>query len=451
MINNKIREIFFNTKPLKPRDYEISRRMAILEGSSARAVFNLTSGAFLAGYASFLGSDDAFNGIISAMSVLAGMIALISPMYFEKRTNCKLQVTLLNFLHRFILGLMVLIPLITSVKSIRLILLAFMYLAAYLSVSFANPAGNGILIDITPENIRGRYFGKRESCFLAIGTIFSLIMGRVLDKYRTEGNEYGGFVVMFSVILLLSFVDGFLWSKIKEPYKDKKKSSFTMKQVITMPLANSGFRKIIIFFVLYNVGLQIGSPFFSVYMVTGLKLDYTYITIVSMIGTLVNVLLVRVWGRIADRRSWSFVLKNSIMMLGITHALWFFVNSETAFVLVPILHVTSGAAWAGIGISTFNIQFIFSPEDGRTVYIGFNTALGGVMGFLGTLVGSLLLGVFEYTNPSIAGMEFSGMQILFGISGALLLVCSAYANFFIKQTASQVSNADTGKSRTEAM
>lgn len=440
MINDKIRDVFFNTKPLEPRDYEMSRKMAILEGSSARAVFNLTSGAFLAGYASFLGSDDAFNGIIGSMSVLSGVIALFSPMYFEKRTSCKLQVTLLNFLHRFILGSMVLIPLITSVRSVKLILMAFMYLVAYISISFANPAGNGILIDITPESIRGRYFGKRESCFLAIGTVFSIVMGRVLDKYRSDGNEYGGFVVMFSVILLLSLVDGFLWSKIKEPYKDnKKKSSYTIKQIITIPLKNSGFRKIIIFYVLYNIGLQIGGPFFSVYMVTGLKLDYTYITVVGTIGTVVNVILVRVWGKIADHKSWNFVLKNSIMMLGITHALWFFVNPATAFILVPILHITSGASWAGIGISTFNIQFIFSPEDGRTVYIGFNTALGGIMGFLGTLTGSFLLGVFENVNPVIAGVEFSGMQILFGISGVMLLVCSAYANFFIKQAPSQAS------------
>jgi MFS family permease len=447
MINDKIREVFFNTKPLEPRDYEMSRKMAILEGSSARAVFNLTSGAFLAGYASFLGSDDAFNGIIGSMSVLSGIIALFSPMYFEKRTSCKLQVTLLNFLHRFILGLMVIIPLITSVRSVRLILMAFMYLTAYISISFANPAGNGILIDITPDNIRGRYFGKRESCFLAIGTVFSIVMGRVLDKYRADGNEYGGFIVMFSVILLLSLVDGFLWSKIKEPYKNKKRSSYTIKQIITIPLKNSGFRKIIFFYVLYNIGLQIGGPFFSVYMVTGLKLDYTYITIVGTIGTVVNVILVRVWGKIADHRSWNFVLKNSIMMLGITHALWFFVNPATAFILVPVLHITSGASWAGIGISTFNIQFIFSPEDGRTVYIGFNTALGGIMGFLGTLTGSFLLGVFENIKPIIAGVEFSGMQILFGLSGIMLLVCSAYANFFIKQAPSHAGKINTDKNR----
>jgi len=127
--------------------------------------------------------------------------------------------------------------------------------------------------------------------------------------------------------------------------------------------------------------------------------------------------------------------------------LWFFVNPATAFILVPVLHITSGASWAGIGISTFNIQFIFSPEDGRTVYIGFNTALGGIMGFLGTLTGSFLLGVFENIKPIIAGVEFSGMQILFGLSGIMLLVCSAYANFFIKQAPSHAGKINTDKNR----
>ncbi len=431
----RFREVFYSTKPLEERDFERSRKMMIFEGCTTRSIFNLTSGAFLAGYASFLGADDAFNGIIGAIPVLAGVIQLFSPIYFEKQERRKLQVTVLNFLHRFILGLMVFIPLIAFDKTPRLLLLAGIYLTAYLAVSFANPAASGIMIDLTPENIRGRYFGKRESFLLAVGTVFSLVLGRVLDTFKAGGNEYGGFVVTFTVILLLSFANFFFWSRIKEPHKQRNKTSFRVGQIITMPLKNAGFKKIVVFFVLYNVGLQIGGPFFSVYMVTGLKLEYTYIMLMGMLSTMVNVTLVRVWGRMADSRSWDFVLKYSILLLGLSHFAWLFVNQSTAFLLVPVLHITSGAAWAGIGISTFNIQFIYSPEEGRTVYIGFNAALGGLMGFIGTLAGSALLLVFEGLGLQISGFRFGGMQIIFSISGILLTLCSAYAHFFIRQQA----------------
>lgn len=436
-ISKIFKDVFYNTKPFEERDYAISRNMSIFEGCTARSIFNLTSGAFLAGYASFLGADDAFNGIIGAIPVLAGVIQLFSPIYFERLEKRKLQVAILCFLHRFILGLMVFIPLIVFDRTPRLLLLSAIYFVAYLAVSFATPAASGFLIDLVPENIRGRYFGRRESYVLAVGTIVSLVLGRVMDAFRNGDNEYGGFVVTFTVILLLSFANFFFWAKIKEAPIKRNRKTFRVKQIITMPLKNAGFKKVVIFFVLYSIGLQIGGPFFSVYMVTGLKLDYTYIMLMSMISTIVNVTLVRVWGKVADSKSWVFVLKYSILLLGISHFTWLFVNPSSAFLLIPLLHMTGGAAWAGIGISTFNIQFIYSPEEGRTVYIGFNAALGGLVGFLGTLLGSVLLVVFESLGLHISSFKLGGMQMLFSISGILLTICSAYAHFFIKQPAVQ--------------
>lgn len=436
-IGAKFRDTFYSTKPLSEQEYEHSRRMAIFEGCTARAVFNLTSGAFLAGYVSFLGADDAFNGIIGAIPVLAGVISILSPIYFEKRDNRKLPIVILNFLHRFILGLMGFIPLIVEGTTPRLMLVASFYLLANLAISFSNPAASALYISLTPVNIRGRYFGKRDSILLAFGIVFTLVLGRVLDGFRAKDNEYGGFIIVFSVILLLSLANGFFWSKIKEPAVNSKKTTFTLRQIVTIPLKNVGFRRIITFFILYNIGQQVAGPFFSVYMVTRLKLDYTYITIMGMMSTIVNVILVRIWGRVADSKSWNFVLTYSTLLLGIVHLCWLFVNNSTAFILVPIFHIVSGAAWAGIGISTFNIQYIYSPENGRTVYTGFNAALGGLMGFLGTLSGSVLLGVFDKMGLHIGSFMISGMQMLFLLSGILLMICSAYANFCIKQPSVQ--------------
>ena len=428
-----IKSTYYSEIPLSEKDYLRSRNFSILEGCTARTVFNLTSGAFLAGFASFLGADDSFNGIIGALPVLAGVIQLLSPMFFEKMEKRKLQITILNFLHRLLLGLMVFIPFIVTGRTPRLFLLAGMYFLAYLAQSFANPAASGMLIDLTPENIRGRYFGARESYLMAVGIVLTLIMGIIMDAFKDNGNQYGGFIVMFSLVLLMSVGNFLFWSNIKEPHIKRNKMELNLRQIVTIPLKDKGFRKIVLLFVLYNVGLQIGAPFFSVYMVTGLKLNYTFIMIMSMISTLTYVILVRVWGKIADQKSWVFVIKYSILMLGMTHFLWFFVNSSTAGIILPFLHVMSGVAWAGIGISTFNIQFTFSPEEGRTVYIGFNAALGGLMGFMGTLAGSALLIVFSRLNMNLSGFTIGGMQIILSTSGVLLALCAGYIHFFVKQ------------------
>ena len=429
------RSIYFSNEPLSDKDYKSSRTYSIFEGGSARTIFNLTSGAFLAGFASYLGAGDSFNGIIGAIPVLAGIIQLISPIVFEKMEKRKLTVTILCLIHRLLLGLMVFIPFIVKGQTSRLALVGALYFVSYLAVSFINPAASGMLIDLVPDNIRGRFFGIRESYVLGSATVFTLIMGRVLDVYKENGNEYGGFVVMFSFVLVLALGNFVIWLMIKEQPVKRSKSQLNLRKIISIPLQDKKFKKIVLLFILWNIGVQIGGPFFSVYMVTGLKLNYTFIMAVGMLGTLVNTLVVRLWGRLADRKSWVYVIKLSVLILAVTHAIWFFINPSTAYILVPLMHIAGGLSWAGIGISSFNIQFTYSPEEGRTIYIGFNAALSGLIGFMSTLVGSGILVLLSSFKLNISGFTIGSMQVIFAISGILLAVCAAYIHLFIKPEA----------------
>lgn len=425
------KKIINNNEPLTEIDYQKSRTYSIFEGSFARTIFNLTSGAFLAGFAGYLGAGDSFNGIIAAIPVLAGVIQLFSPIVFEKMEKRKHIVMLLCLIHRLLLGFMVFIPFIVKGQSARLAMVAAVYFISYLAVSFINPAASGWIIDLTPENIRGKYFGTRESYMLGAATVFTLIMGRVLDIYKDKGNEYGGFIVMFSFVIVLAVGNFVSFSLMKEKPVKINKTGLNLSKVITIPLKDKKFRKIVMLFIFWNIAVQIGGPFFAIYMVTGLKLSYTYIMAVVMIGTLTNTLLVRIWGRMADRKSWVFVIKLSILMLAFTHFVWLFINPSTSLIMVPLMNIAGGAAWAGIGISAFNIQFIYSPEEGRTVYIGFNAAFSGLIGFLSTLAGSALLLLLGGFKISISGFTIGSMQVVFAISGILLAACAAYIHAYI--------------------
>jgi len=432
-IGKRFRSIYFSDAPLTEKDYKTSRTWSIFEGISEKAIFYLTSGAFLAGFVSYLGGGDSFNGLIGALPVFAGIVQLISPILLEKMEKRKMLVSFLCFFHRFLLSLMVFIPYMAKGQSARLALVAIIYFVSLISVNFIYPAASGWLIDLTPKSIRGKFFGSRESYVLGIATIVTIVMSRVLDMYKTAGNVYGGFILVFLCAGAFSVINFITYSSMKEPPVKRDKSNINLKKIVTIPLKDKKFRKIILLYIFWNIGVQVGAPFLAVYMVTGLKLSYTYIMSVTILSTLVNVLTVRIWGNIADKRSWAYVIKLSILILALTHFTWLFVNAQTADFLVPVLQITSGLAWAGIGISTFNIQFAYSPEEGRTVYIGFNAALGGLIGFLSTLAGAFFIGVFKDLKLSISGFTFGNMQIVFAISGILLAVCVAYIHIFIKE------------------
>lgn len=431
-LRNLIHNIYFDDAQLSGTDYHRSRTLFIFEASLAVAIFSLTSGAFLAGFAEYLGANDQFNGIIAAIPALAGIIQVFSPMVFEKLARRKFLISISCLFFRLLLGFMVFIPLIAHDTALRLGLLAGTYFAAYLAASFITPAAGNWIMDLTPENMRGSYFGKRDSYTLAFNTIITLVMGKVMDVFRQRNDEYAGFVAVFSLVAVFAIVNFIFISSVKEPAVRKNSMPLDIKSIFAVPVKNKSFRKVIVLFFLWNIALQVGGPFFSVYMVTGLKLEYTYIMIFNLLSSTASVIAVRIWGRLADMRSWSFTTKLSIGILAVVHLMWFFINTDTAFILLPPMFILGGIAWAGINISLFNIQFEFAPEEGRTVYLGFNAAVGGIVGFSTTLIGSLLVGALEGLKFNLLGFNIGNMQAVFGISGLLLGICVAYIHCFIR-------------------
>lgn len=433
-LRQKIQQVYYDKTPLTHKDYEKSRYYFLYEGSAATGIFALTSGAFLAGFANYMGASDEFNGVIAAIPALAGVIQIFSSIVFERMQHRKFLISILCLTFRILLGVMFFIPVFIQGSIPRLISLAGMYGLAYLIASFISPPASNWMVDLTPDHMRGRYFAKKDAYSLAFVTILTLVMGKVLDIFRIYNNEFGGFIFIAAIVLLLTCLNFYFISNVKEPLIHKVDMTIRVKDTFLVPLKNKEFRKVIILFVLWNIALQIGGPFFSVYMVTGLKLNYTYIMMVGVVSSLTRVFSAKHWGKLADHRSWIYVTKLSIGLLAITHISWFFVNSITMWILIPLLNVIGGVAWCGVSIALFNIQFLFAPKEARTMYLGANAAIGGVIGFTSTIFGSYLIQVFKNYDLHIGNFSISNMQYIFAISGMLLLVCVLYVHFFMKMS-----------------
>lgn len=428
-----IKKIYFNDKKLSEGDYERSRRLFVFEGCAAMGIFSITSGAFLAGLAEHLGASDEFNGIIGAIPALAGVVQVFSSMVFEKLEKRKLLISTLCLAYRALLGIMFLIPILIRNTELKLTALAVIYCLAYVLASFLSPPASNWIVDLTPDGIRGKYFARKDSVSLAFVTIITLVMGKALDIFRDKNSLDTGYIIIAAVVIVLTVINFMFLSSIDEPRTKRMKTEIKFRDILIKPLKNKEFIKIVILFIIWNIALQIGGPFFSIYMVTKLKLTYTYIMIMGVITSAVRVFLVVYWGKFADSRSWVIASKYSIGALAVCHGLWTLVDRNCMFILIPILHVLGGIAWAGINISLFNIQFVFAPREGRTMYLGLNAALGGLVGFASTIFGSILLKLMSSVKISFMIFNIGNMQILFLLSGISLLVCSLYIHFSIKE------------------
>ena len=155
MTKNIIQRLYYSDKKLAQLDYEQSRRMFIFEGSTGISILSLTTGAFLAGFARYLGASDSVSGIIGALPVLTCVIQMFSSLLFEKLPHRKFLISTFCFIFRFLLGLMFFIPLMRLGKTANITLVILIYGLAYSISAIVSPPTSNWLVNLTPINIRG--------------------------------------------------------------------------------------------------------------------------------------------------------------------------------------------------------------------------------------------------------------------------------------------------------
>ena len=161
-------------------------------------------------------------------------------------------------------------------------------------------------------------------------------------------------------------------------------------------------------------------------MISTLNLRYGLVTAMAVLASIASVVSVRFWGRIADKKSWIYIMKLMIVLQILSFLTWFFINANTVYILMPIAHILGGAAISGVNISVNNLQYSYSPADNKTVYMGFSSAVNGIFGFVGTLLGSFFIKVTETSGVSPAGFSIGNMQMLF-LTAVLVLTVSIFS------------------------
>ncbi len=410
---------FFCDTPMTEADFKKGRRLFIAEGCCANGIATLTTGAFLSGYISFLGADDSINGLIGSIPVLLCALQMFSSIVLENIRQKKFLIAGFALIHRLLLAAVFFVPLYVRDSGVRLASVIGLYAFAHCFGAFIGTGTGNWMLNLVPDHIRGSFLGKKDAFAFAFTTVLSLIMGRVMDWFRFSGMEQTGFLVVGFVVFIIAGSDFMCLSSIKEPESTPHPQK--LRAAIFEPLADREYRKVMMVYMFWNLALQIAGPFFSVYMVTGLHLDYTYITFLGLISSIVRVVASYVWGRLADATSWLKVSRLSMGLLGLVHASWLFMTPETCYVMQPVLQAISGAAWGGISISVFNLQYHYAPTDKRVLYVSANSSYAGLCGFLATMLGASLLKLIP--SFEILGMPVTGMQVLFLLSGGLILGC----------------------------
>ena len=414
--------------PELPETLETDLSLSVREGALNTIFATLIGGTFLVGFALELGATKTQIGLLAALPPLLNLVQILGS-YFVTRVGSSKRVCVASAaLYRLVWLFIAFIPLLmfwtTGQWGAVAMLIAFLTVAS-LFASLSGVAWMTWITEMVPESVRGRFFGHRNMVAGAVGMVASLGAAQFIDRWQsahtTSSERLMGFSILFGVGLAFG-----LWglmglrriSDVSLPANDGQTSFW---QDLKRPLLDQGFRHWIIFSTVWGFAVGVGSPFFNVYMLEDLNMQFSVIAILGLVSGMTNTLGMRLWGNLIDNIGSKPLLAICSVGGGLIPLMWV-LASPGNWSILWIAHLANGLAWSGIGLASSQLLMSNAPREGASMYFAVFAAITGIAGTISPLIGGALAGVFTPLTLQIGSISLSGLQILFIVTGSLRLL-----------------------------
>ncbi len=155
---------------------------------------------------------------------------------------------------------------------------------------------------------------------------------------------------------------------------------------------DKNFLIFLVYFGLWMFAFNLSTPFFNLYMLDTLDLDVSWVSLYGSFQAGAGMLMLIVWGRIADKFGNRAVLLLTGILIAITPIFWILIgNSSTDIWLwLPLLHIFIGGSVNAVELCGNNLQIAIAPTRNQSIYFAIAAAVAGGAGALGTTIGGFL-------------------------------------------------------------
>lgn len=394
--------------------YKKSQDYYILQAIFGTIFGLLTGGVFLSGFAVYLGASDEVVSYLNLIPSICGIFLVIGGIFMENVHSKKKTAIALSIFSKLLICIVITIPLFVPEDYRQQVLLAVLVIA------YTIQALNGLIINkwfisVVPANIRGRYFAVRQSFAISVNVILPLASGWFMDIIK---DKYFGFVVLFSIGLVAMIVEAVAFGNIDEPeVESMERNKIKFIDVVRLPLQNREFCVFTLTLFIFYVFLYFSASFTNVYMIRYLKLSYTVINLISIFSAVLQIFILRVWGRLSDKFGHQYVMNASIWFFAGEMLLWSIASKSTLIIFIPAACVFSAVANSGFVVGAFNRRYTIIPEKGRMIYDGFYSAVIGIALIIAPILGGRV-------KTILASNDFAAGIIQFGEFRALYMITS---------------------------
>ncbi|BAY79924.1 major facilitator transporter (plasmid) [Nostoc linckia NIES-25] len=391
------------------------------------ALFSIATGAVLLG--NFLVELDASPvvfGLVSSIPMLAHLFQPVGA-YLSERSTSRFQYSLRTHGIARLLWVILVIGIASFswgwLDSNQLAILSLsILLCTHLLGGLAIASCLSWIAMLVPRQLRGRYFGLRNSLANLTELLSLPLAGLAISHW------YGGSIQGYGVILLVGIFFGIVslgcqyfqvdmnpqlqntyYASSSETSEIQADSSpnelgdtsgaISLPQILTTDnhlissiKKNSNFLVFLLYFGFWTFAVNLSAPFFNLYLLDTLNLDVSWVTFYNSLRAGAHMLMLIVWGKLSDRIGNRWILICTGTLIAVIPWLWLRIGSSPLdlWLWLPLLHIFIGANWGGVDLCNNNLQIEIAPLQNQSIYFAIAAAIAGVSGALGATIGGFI-------------------------------------------------------------
>ncbi len=421
---------FKPSESLNKGQIESGLRMVVADGLAAESMVALTGGTFLVAMALHLGASNFQLGLLAALPTFSSIFQLVAIWLVQRYNNRKAITVIFNFLARFPLFIIGLLPFIFSAGSSIYALIFFLFFHYYFG-AVAGASWNSWMRDLVPTEQLGSYFSHRGRLSQIVSVVFSLAIAFVLDHVKLHYPQYElwAYCWMFIAGGAFGMLGVFMLSRTPEPKSLMTDANFF--KLLQSPLRDSNFRKLLSFNSLWAFALNLATPFFSVYMMKTLGIQLSWIIALGIINQLSGIFSIKLWGLYSDRYSNKTIIKICAPIYITSLLAWALSGMITGHYIVLgfliLTNIVSGLSIAGINLAITNIGMKLAPQEEAIVYLSVKNMTVAFFSAIAPLIGGLMADFFA-SHQLMWSFEWRSAE---GVSIIPLISLKGWGFFFI--------------------
>src|SRR3989344_1790590 len=402
---------------------EQARKISVKEGSFT-SLMDGFGFRYITPYALAVGATNAQIALLTSLPSLLGNFAQLGTLSLIKKVSRKKIMIMsaifqaLMWLPLILVGWLYFANILTTLNASLLVIAIYTLIA--LAGAIGSPAWSSWMKDIlSSEN--GRYFSRRNEIITGVVLISLLTSGFILKHFQNS-EIFIGFTIIFAIASLGRAIAAYLFTKKYEPkYIYNKKSAFGLLDFVEHMTSNN-YGRFVLFISIISLATTVAGPFFAVYMLKDLGMDYLSYTLIIISPIVSTLAFLPVWGKFSDVHGNVKILKITGYLIPTIPLLWmlsplFLSISYTHLIFyLFILEIFSGFAWAGFNHATAMFIFDAVSKEKMPYYMTYFNILTGIGLFAGAMLGGYI--------ASLSSVPFGLTPILFTflISGVLRII-----------------------------